>query len=272
MNRLYKTGLAALAAVSILTAACSKEEPGTLKGEFSVSATQKVKFSQGNLQYDGATKSYKFAETQWTTVSSIKQFDKPKEADGGVIDRLAWGNPDTPYTTAETFTDWGQKPIINGGNEPGIWRTLTADEWEYLILNRPNPTQHFTFGSINDVKGFILLPDDWQQPKDVATKFMPADSLDKNVHGYHTRRTDPTDYTELNTYTAEQWKVLEDAGALFLPFTVRSDFRDKSYYTCEYWDTDDNHLSIAPQEIWPKRGCVLDAFRMNVRLAKNVKK
>lgn len=270
MNRLYKTGLAALAAVSLLTAACSSEEPGTLKGEFSVSATQKVKFAQGNLQYDPATKTYKLADNQWTTLSNTKYSFRPK-AEDGVIDRIAWGNPDDPYTPAETFTDWGRKPIANGGDKPGLWRTLTADEWEYLIISRPKSTELFTFGAVNNVKGFILLPDTWQLPNGMEMKFIPADSLNKSRDSFRTKRTDPTDYTTLNNYTPEQWKTLEDAGALFLPFIVITELGGKTYYSGEYWTTDDNYNSIAPQEIWPKRGCNQSAFRMAIRLAKNVK-
>ncbi|MBO7568573.1 MAG: hypothetical protein J6T60_15915 [Bacteroidales bacterium] len=271
MNKLYKAGIAALAAVSMLAAACSSEEPGTLKGEFSVSETQKVKFAQGNLQYDPATKAYKLADNQWTTVSSTHYAFKPK-AEDGVIDRMAWANPDDPYTPSETFTDWGQKPIANGGDKPGIWRTLTADEWEYLIVKRPKSTELFSFGSVNDVKGFILLPDAWQLPKDATMKFIPVDSLNKSSNSFRTKRTDPTDYSTLNAYTAEQWKALEDAGALFLPFTVITELGGKTYYSGEYWTTDDNYASITPQEIWPKRGCRQESFRMSVRLAKDVKK
>ena len=270
MNRLYKVGLAALASVSMLTAACTSEEPGTLKGEFSISATQKVKFAQGNLKYDPATKTYSFADNQWDVKSSTHYAFRPK-AEDGVIDRVAWANPDDPYTPTETFTDWGQKAIVNGGNQPGMWRTLTADEWEYLILKRPNPTELFTFGVVGDVKGCILLPDAWQLPKDMTMKFIPADSLTKST-AFRTKRTDPTDYSVLNTYTIEQWKTLEDAGALFLPYNVISELGGKTYYSGEYWTTDDNYASIAPNEIWPKRGCTQSSFRMSVRLAKDVKK
>ena len=98
-----------------------------------------------------------------------------------------------------------------------------------------------------------------------------AESLNKSRDSFRTKRTDPTDYTTLNNYTPEQWKTLEDAGALFLPFIVITELGGKTYYSGEYWTTDDNYNSIAPQEIWPKRGCNQSAFRMAIRLAKNVK-
>jgi len=59
---------------------------------------------------------------------------------------------------------------------------------------------------------------------------------------------------------------------LFLPYNVISELGGKTYYSGEYWTTDDNYASIAPNEIWPKRGCRQESFRMSVRLAKDVKK
>lgn len=43
---------------------------GALKGEFSVSATKKVHFSQGNLQYQASTKTWRFAEHQYDYIGS----------------------------------------------------------------------------------------------------------------------------------------------------------------------------------------------------------
>ena len=42
--------------------------PGLIKGEFSVSATQKVSFSQGNLQYRASTDTWRFAENQFVCI------------------------------------------------------------------------------------------------------------------------------------------------------------------------------------------------------------
>ena len=48
------------------------EEPfvpeGALSGEFSVSATTKVHFSQGNLQYQASTNNWRFAAHQYDTI------------------------------------------------------------------------------------------------------------------------------------------------------------------------------------------------------------
>ena len=38
---------------------------------------------------------------------------------------------------AGTNYDWGvNNAISNGGNEAGLWRTLTIEEWKYLMESR----------------------------------------------------------------------------------------------------------------------------------------
>lgn len=56
--------------------------------------------------------------------------------------------------------DWGvYNAISNGGNQPGLWRTLTSDEWEYVIKSREG--SRFCKATVNGVKGLILIPDGW---------------------------------------------------------------------------------------------------------------
>lgn len=44
---------------------------GAINGLFSVSATQQVYFSQGNLQYQASTNTWRFAENQWDYVGIV---------------------------------------------------------------------------------------------------------------------------------------------------------------------------------------------------------
>ena len=48
--------LMAMGAAICFATSCGSDDPGTLNGEFSVSPTLKVKFAQGNLQYQPSTK------------------------------------------------------------------------------------------------------------------------------------------------------------------------------------------------------------------------
>ena len=55
-----KTLLSLLFAAMTMTALATPPQ-GALSGLFSVSATQQVRFSQGNLQYQASTQTWKFA-------------------------------------------------------------------------------------------------------------------------------------------------------------------------------------------------------------------
>ena len=145
---------------------------GAIDGLFTVfksgSVINQVRFSQGNLQYQGSTKTWRFAENQWdyvgnstsgnvyvgTTKCSNTDID---ENYSGWIDLFGWGtsgynlknpwmksttNSEYPYPGNDhdiegTNYDWGvYNAISNGGNAAGIWRTLTQAEWKYLLSSR----------------------------------------------------------------------------------------------------------------------------------------
>ena len=166
---------------------------GMLPGEFSVSATTKVHFSKGNLRYF-YSEEWKFAE---------HQYDGYPDSNGGTC-LFGWGTGNSPWRTStdnndySTFTDWGINAISNGGNQPSFWRTLTGNEWQYLLKKRSDATSLFGFSKVNDTKGLILLPDNWKTPS--GASFYPGE-LDFSY----------------NIYTIEQWTIMESAGAVFLP-------------------------------------------------------
>jgi hypothetical protein len=173
-------------------------------GVFSIGDVKKVTFSQGNLQYKASADTYRFAENQYDYISEA---DNKRIGINSTlwIDHFGWGTGDRPYLYATNddnyskFVDWGINPIWNGGNEPGQWRTLTGDEWNYLLTNTKNrPERLRSRATVEGVPGFIILPDEWVKPDDI------------NIS------TGNPQYTS-NNYNAEQWSKLEQAGAVFLP-------------------------------------------------------
>ena len=150
---------------ALLLASCDSKEEGTIPGVFSVSETQQVKFSSGNLQYIQSTKTLQFAEHQWVVLG----YHHIRWNEKDTIDVFGWGTGDNPtYERCEEgakFVDWGINPIANGGEYK--WRTLNPEEWEYLFAKRPNAINLVAFGRIENAKGVIILPDEWQQPEDV---------------------------------------------------------------------------------------------------------
>ena len=185
--------------------------PGALSGRFTINASgEKVVFSQGNLQYVGT---WQFAENQWDCFSTSQYNDHR--------DLFGWGTGDAPNKVSDnngdygTFTDWGTNAITNGGNtENSGWRTLTKDEWVYLFYSRKNAATLFGFGNVNSKNGLIILPDNWTTPEGASFTASTTLGLTNQGSYYHNGNND--NYSH-NTYTAEQWAVMESAGAVFLP-------------------------------------------------------
>lgn len=182
-----------------------------LNGRFSISNTQQVIFSGGNLRYNASTNEWQFAKHQYDIVGA----DNANISDNynGWIDLFGWGTGNNPTQTSTysrdymTFTDWGNN-TINGVS--GQWRTLSDSEWNYL-LNRS--TTCATFAIVNGVNGWILLPDNWTLPQGITMEFYYLDSY----VGYS-----QVDVTQTkNKYSITQWSTLEAAGAVFLPVTGR---------------------------------------------------
>ena len=218
------------------------EDGGALPGEFSVSATKKVRFSKGNLQYQASTKTWRFAEHQYDYIG-----DNNKNISStytGWIDLFGWGtsgyNGKDPYmisflatdygngerNIAGTNYDWGDyNAISNGGNQPGLWRTLTSDEWKYLFSSRTNYNKLWSYATVNGIKGVVLLPDSWSLPSGVT---FTAASKDFGT----------------NVYTVAQWTKMENAGAVFLPaagYRVGTSMyyvgTDGEYWSSTYYDS-----------------------------------
>ena len=203
---------------------------GTLPGEFSVSADTKVHFSQGNLQYVGE---WQFAETQWDIFGS-DQYDYHR-------DLFGWGTGNTPNNIStdyndypdSTSIDWGVNPITNGGNADSLWRTLTTEEWNYLFFDRENAATLFALGTVNGEDGVILLPDNWEKP--AGASFTPSTTQGLADQGNGTYMDENNGHYIDNTYSIEQWIVMESAGAVFLPaagirYSMSAGYDGASFY------------------------------------------
>ena len=189
---------------------------------FSVSETKQVFFSSGNLQYHCKNKKWLFASLQY----DCKGYDNKNISDGydGYIDLFGWGTGSNPTLVSEnaddyaTFIDWGSK--IDGGN---VWRTLSSDEWTYIIRIRADASAKCFMAEVAGVEGLVLLPDDWEFPKGLSFN---------------------------HQYLSDDWQKMESAGAVFLPAAGR---RVGTWYSgvwsfwSSYWSSsaDDTHTDRA---------------------------
>ncbi|MBR2450794.1 MAG: hypothetical protein IKB40_04815 [Paludibacteraceae bacterium] len=221
-------------------------------GTFSVSDSKQVTFSKGNLQYTQSTNTWSFASTQWEvigtdnvtggSVSSDLTYGDSKEgtALADKVDLFGWSTSATNFGVSTSdnnndysgsFVDWGKNKI--GNDAPNTWRTLTYDEWKYLLNTRPNASSLKGVAQVNGVNGLILLPDSWTCPSGVTFK-----------SGFHNNYCVEY-YAAYQTFTAEQWSKLESAGAVFLP--AAGDRYGSNVYVVQsygnYWSaTEDNSL------------------------------
>lgn len=176
-------------------------------GKFSVSTTQQIAFSSGNLQYHPLNNQWRFAESQIDCVGEANANISPTY--DGWVDLFCWGTGDEPMRIVTNnnaylnFVDWGTNSI--GTDTANTWRTMSADELRYILFSRPNAAALNGIAHINGVNGLVLLPDDW-----VAIEGLTFNS---GAYGHSSRDY----YAVHNTFTLEQWQQMEEAGAIFLP-------------------------------------------------------
>lgn len=185
---------------------------GAIPAKFSVSATEKVIFSQGNLQATGTTTStptsgwtWAFAEHQYDYIGSAAANNaingNGSVSTDGTVDLFGWSTGATTNyyginNSADNsvysgdFVDWGT--TMGSG-----WRTLTNAEWDYLMNSR-SMTIRYAKATVHGKTGIILLPDNW------STDYYP----NLQASGSFTS----------NDISDDNWSIQFEAhGAVFLP-------------------------------------------------------
>ena len=238
----------------IFTEVKSFTTKGAIAGVFSVGSTKKVRFSKGNLQYQATKNTWRFAENQYDYIGSDNS--NISSSYNGWIDLFGWGTSGynhgavcyQPWSTSTTSSDyyaygsytynlndqngkadWGYNAISNGGNTTNTWYTLTRDEWVYVFNTRSTASGiKYAKAQVNGINGVILLPDDWNT----------------STYSLNSTNTTGASYTT-NTMTAENWSILEDAGAVFMP---AAGYRSGTnvyhvgsyggYWSASYYDSD----------------------------------
>ena len=110
---------------------------------------------------------------------------------------VQFANANSVYSENELI-QWDNLSSVTGDG----WDLLTGAEWSYLLASgRTNAANLNNVGTVNGKKGLIILPDGWVQPAGVP-EYQPV--------GVEIAYED-------NVYTAEQWAVMANAGAVFLP-------------------------------------------------------
>lgn len=214
---------------------------------FSVSQTKYITFSPGNLQYHPANNEWRFAPSQLDYIGDANS--NCSSTYNGWLDLFGWSTSSTNFGVSTStsnsdysgsFVDWGTNTI--GNDAPNTWRTLSREEWEYLLNTRTNANSLHGVAQVNGVNGLIFLPDTWVCPEGITFK-----------SGFHSSYG-VDDYAAYQTFTADQWSKFESAGAVFLPAAGR---RDGSgvltvQYNGDYWSaTEDNGYNAGNLGFYP---------------------
>ena len=220
------------------------------KASYKVSDTQRVYFSQGNLQFNAmqgthavlgekeeVAGTWRFSENQYDVIGNNNK--NISETYDGWIDLFGWGTSGwnsgakayQPWSTSQTETDykpggsasndltgdfsnadWGvYNAISNGGNEPNRWRTLTIREWRYLFQHNKWTLALIKTADEDSIPCFFLIPENFTAPTNIGVSV-----INTNLDLTATQMYD-TIYHSDNTYTIEQFASLEKLGVVALP-------------------------------------------------------
>ena len=215
---------------------------GSINGIFTINGNgDKVYFSQGNLQYQASTNTWRFAENQWDYVGSQKP-DNHGNVGGtvvgsdnryisstysGWIDLFGWGtsgydhgaNCYQPWSTSQNYEDYYAYGIstYNLFNQTGMadWgynpisnggdlqnQWRTLTRWEWLyVFNYRN-----TSSNIRYANGIV---------NGVSGVILLPDDWNNSIYALSYPNTHMP-YTT-NEITASDWGAMEASGAVFLP-------------------------------------------------------
>ena len=272
---------------------------------FSVSTTDSVIFSPGNLQWSAtnggntatthavtdsgtAAGTWRFAPNQWDMIGYADS--NISSTYTGWIDLFGWGTSgynnkhpyrislyDSTYANGDNHIsgsnyDWGvynaiYNPKTQTTDAPGTWRTLTKDEWVYLLNTRPTASSiRYAKATVYGIVGLIIVPDN-------------CNSVNYSLNNVNTPSAEFTS----NIIGASDWAKMEAVGCVFLP---AAGFRngtlvDNVGINGRYWSSTNttryvshkvgacyfnfNSKTLNPSDYWYR------CKGMSVRLVKDVK-
>ena len=251
---------------------------GAIDGLFSVSSTKQVYFSQGNLQYQASTGTWRFAEHQYDFIGDYNVM--ASETYTGWIDLYPWGTSGIDYTGHATVyrpwetaysseyinpysslttnlydgegenagkADWGYNAISNGGNTQNSgWRTLknntTDNEWQYIFNSRTTANEINSTSNARYTQARINT--DGTLVKGII--LFPDGSIGDTPSGVTWGTINATSYGWKNgtQCTTAGWAALEAAGCVFLPASgkynsgVSGAGDDGYYWSSSYADSE----------------------------------
>ena len=216
----------------------------SLEGLFSVSGTQQVRFSRGNLQFRKRGKEWRFAENQWDYVGE-ENANVGSSNYAGWIDLFGWGTSgyhdqkdphNIFYRPWDCYNSTEEEPLPYGDNNYGFGPS-TGMESPDLTGSSAN----YDWGVYNSISNGgdapnlwrTLTCDEWSYV--FVTRTTPSGQrfAKANVNGVNGVILLPDEWSadcyelnhvnlaetgfEDNPVSASQWNLMEQHGAVFLP-------------------------------------------------------
>ena len=174
------------------TSTISLSPVGAVHGHFTINdSDEKVYFSKGNLRYASGT--WSFFDNQWDYYTSYS---------ANAWDKFGWSTSSSAYgvSTSNSVSYYSGDFVDWGATIGPDWRTLTSDEWNYLLNTRSG--DRYCKATVNSTAGLVIFPDGYSHPAGVTT---PA-----NIN------TGSATFTS-NNWADSDWTAMEAAGCVFLP-------------------------------------------------------
>jgi hypothetical protein len=217
---------------------------GAINGKFTINSNgDQVYFSQGNLQYQASTNTWRFAENQWDYVGT--QNPNPNIGDpggtvsgsdnanisenySGWIDLFGWGTSGydhgaycyQPWSTSTSYSDY----YAYGNYSYNLYDQTGQADWGYNAIsnggNQANqwrtltrPEWTYIFNSRTTSSGIRYAK---AKVNDVNGVILLPDNWSSDTYSLSNTNTYNASFSS-NVIIASQWNTLEQAGAVFLP-------------------------------------------------------
>ena len=271
MRRIFFSFLAFMASVTTLMADCITPSTATATvtltrrtGEFSVSATRKVSFSPGNLQYQASTNTWRFAPQQYSYVGNAVGNTNPTSTQSGWIDLFGWGTSGWDNTAVDAkstnYQPWATDKTDNGASQSPQWdnRYGYGPSITTVAANASWATNsNYDWGVYNAAQlgsGWRTLSQaEWTYILSTRTNASSKYGL-ATANGVNGLVLLPDSWTlpdgcsftagtaygfSTNSYTDAQWTLMEANGAIFLPCAGYRDATTMNNVGSEgnYWES-----------------------------------
>lgn len=187
-----------------------KTMEGTAKGIWRFAESQYDFIGDGNYSisedYSGWIDLFSWGTSGWNSGAEVSQpwdIDDVDSYSEYYVDYYSDGKV-VNLVGKYAYSDWGvYNAISNGGNQPGLWRTLSIDEWRYLLQNN-----RWALVSVEGILGVMLLPADFIAPKGITVSEVGVGKMTEYKLDFATIE---------NQYSFEQFAQLEECGVVLLP-------------------------------------------------------